>query len=147
MGLDDSKSRKTKKREAFEHEKTLRQYNRKQIVELLSGELGMPKEKIAEFYDAFTDLLIEVSFTECVFHIPKFGKFVFQPTHNQKIWNPKEGKSLIYQNPKVSFKLSRKLRSLLRKQYRKNCYQLSDINKMKKEDFKPPQSKVKNEET
>ena len=150
LGMYMETGRKTarqKSREAYEYEKTLPHYRKKQIVELLSGVLELPKEKVEEVFGAFCDLLTELSFTECVIEIPKFGKFICKPTNNQKIWNPKEGKSLIYQNPKVSFKLAHKLRSLLRKQYRRNCYQLSELNNMKKEDFKPPHVKVKNEET
>lgn len=141
------KTYREKKKEERAHEKTLPHYSKKQIVELISGVLELPKDKVEDVFEALGDLLTELTFTECVIQIPKFGKFVCKPKHSQKIWNPKEGKTLIYQNPKVAFKLSHKLRSLLRKQYRRNCYQLSDLNNMKKEDFKPPQSKNKNEET
>lgn len=135
------KSSRQRKKEASEYEKSLPHYKKKQIIELLSGVLDLPKEKIDQVFDALSDLLTELAFTECVIQIPKFGKFVCKPKNNQRIWNPKEEKTLIYQNPKVVFKLSQKLRSLLRKQYRKNCYQLNELNNMKKEDFKPPQSR------
>ena len=142
-----SKTAKQKKQEATEYEKTLPRFNKKKIVDLLSGVVELPKEKVEEVLEALSDLLCELTFTECVIQIPKFGKFICKPQHNQRVFNPKEGRTFIYQNPKVTFKLSSRLRGLLRKQYRRNCYQLSELNNMKIEDFKPPQTKAENEKT
>jgi len=142
MGSTQQEKRKRQR----EKEQALKHYRKTEIVELLCGVCELPRDKIADVFSAFCDLLVELSFTESVVHIPKFGKFVFEPKAQRKIWNPKEEKSLIYQNPKVSFRLSYKLRSLLRKQYRRNCYQLADLNKLTQSDFKPPKkwSKLNN---
>jgi nucleoid DNA-binding protein len=132
--MPDKKLRKSRK----EIEKNLKQYRKSEIVDMLCGVLDLPRDKILDVYNALTDLLIELSFTEAVIHFPKFGKFIFEPLSKRKIWNPKEKKSLIYQNPKISFKISHKLRSMLRKQYRRNCYQLAELNKITDTEFKPP---------
>jgi len=132
--MPDKKLRKSRK----EIEKNLKQYRKSEIVDMLCGVLDLPRDKILDVYNALTDLLIELSFTEAVVHFPKFGKFIFEPLSKRKIWNPKEKKSLIYQNPKMSFKTSHKLRSMLRKQYRRNCYQLAELNKVTDTEFKPP---------
>jgi len=132
--MPDKKLRKSRK----EIEKNLKQYRKSEIVDMLCGVLDLPRDKILDVYNALTDLLIELSFTEAVVHFPKFGKFIFEPLSKRKIWNPKEKKSLIYQNPKMSFKTSHKLRSMLRKQYRRNCYQLAELNKITDTEFKPP---------
>ena len=129
------RQQKAKRRE---HEKSLKNYKKSELIDMLCGVIDLPKEKISEVFSAVCDLLVELSFSESVVHIPTFGKFIFEPTKKRKIWNPKEEKSLIYQNPKVTFRISHKLRSRLRKEYRRNCYQLAELNNLKKDDFKPP---------
>lgn len=131
------------KRKRREYEKTLKHYKKTEIVDMLCGVLDLPRDKVSEAFSAVCDLLVELSFTESIVSIPKFGRFVFEPTKQRKIWNPKEAQSLIYQNPKITFRVAHKLRSMLRKKYRRNCYQLADLNNVKKEDFKPPKKQSK----
>jgi nucleoid DNA-binding protein len=138
--MSDKKSVKERKLQRREIEKNLKQYRKSEIVDMLCGVLDLPRDKILDVCNALTDLLIELSFTEAIVHFPKFGKFVFEPLSKRKIWNPKEKKSLVYQNPKMTFKPSHKLRSMLRKQYRRNSYQLAELNKISDTKHKQPTS-------
>lgn len=118
--------------------KGFKKYQKTEIVDALHGVVNIPKSKVSELFDAFCDLMVEISFEESVVMLPRFGKFVFEPKAVQKIWNPKEGKSLFYQNPKVTFRAAQRLKSSLRKTFRKNCYQLLDLNADAAPDFKAP---------
>lgn len=125
-----------KKREA-----TYKLYKKTEIVDLLTGVSGLPKQKVNDVFTAFCDLLVEIAHTESIVQLPKFGRLVFEPKNKRQIWNPKEGRTLLYQNPRVTFRLSYKLRSMLRKQFRRNCYQLAELNNLTPRDFKPRMEK------
>lgn len=136
-----------KKLRRREYEKSLKHYRKTEIVDLLCGVLDIPRDQISDVFSALCDLLVELSFTESIVHLPKFGRFIFEPKAQRRIWNPKEQRALIYQNPSVGFKVGSKLRSLLRKQYRRNCYQLAELNKVPNGQFKPPEKWNRKEET
>lgn len=120
-------------------------YKKMEIVDLLTGVSGLPKQKVNDVFNAFCDLLVEIAHTESIVQFPKFGRLIFEPKNKRRVWNPKEGRTLLYQNPRVTFRLSYKLRSMLRKQFRRNCYQLAELNNLTPRDFKPPMEKDKDE--
>lgn len=122
-----------KKREA-----SYKLYKKTEIVDLLTGVCGLPRQKVNDVFTAFCDLLVEIAHTESIVQLPKFGRIIFEPKCKRRVWNPKEERTLLYQNPRVTFRLSYKLRSMLRKQFRRNCYQLAELNNLTPSDFKPP---------
>ena len=111
-------------------------YKKMEIVQLLAGVVDLPKQKIGQVFDALSDLLVEIAHTESIFQFPKFGRIIFEPKNKKKIWNPKEGRTLLYQNPRITFRSSHKLRIMLRRQFRRNCYQLYELNGLPKREYK-----------
>ena len=120
-----------------------RHYKKSELIDMLHGVVDLPRDKVAEVFEAVSDLMTELAFKESVVYLPRFGKFIFEPKSLKKFWNPKEEKSLLYQNPRITFKPSHKLKTLLRKEYRRNCYQLAELNNLNPEDFKPAQKWTK----
>jgi nucleoid DNA-binding protein len=111
-------------------------YKKTEIVELLAGVCDLPKQKIGNVFDAFCDLLVEISHTESIVQFPKFGRIIFEPKSKRRIWNPKEGRVLLYQNPRITLRLANRLRIMLRRQFRRNCYQLYELNGLTPTEYK-----------
>lgn len=123
--------------------KNYKQYKKSEVVNMLHGVVDLPRERIVEVYDAICDLFTELAFKEGVVFLPRFGKFIFEPKARKRMWNPKEEKTLIYQNPRVTFKIAHKLKTILRKEHRRNCYQLAELNNIDPKDFKPAERRTK----
>jgi len=114
--------------ERRKREASYKLYKKMEIVDLLTGVCDLPKAKIGNVFDAFCDLLVEISHTESIIQFPKFGRIIFEPKFQRRIFNPKLDRTVIYQNPRITLRLSARLRTLLRKQFRRNCYQLYELN-------------------
>lgn len=114
--------------ERRKREKSYKLYKKTEIVELLTGVCDLPKTKIGNVFDALCDLLVEISHTESIVQFPRFGRIIFEPKFKRKFFNSKLEKQVVYQNPRITLRLSSRLRNLLRKQFRRNCYQLYELN-------------------
>lgn len=104
-----------KKRLRKEKVKKYKQYRKGDIVDALHGVVKLPKKDIGAVFDAICELLVDLASEESVVYLPRVGKFIFEPKHVRRIWNPKEQKSLFYQNPKVSFRCSRQTQEFTQK--------------------------------
>ena len=137
---DATKGVRAKEAQRLRREKqsSYKKYHKLDVIEMLQGVVGLSKADLSDVFDAFCEVLRDLASEECVVFLPKFGSFIFEPKHIRKQWNSKEAKTLYYQGSKVSFRIARSLKQLLRKNFRKNCYALADLNQMKPEDFKPP---------